>query len=84
VPSTKASLTSKEIKPDTKFATFIKVFGNPRNTTTPITPVGTAFGTLFQTFIDSYQAGKVKDLAGGLAKVDKDTDAQLKQGGGVP
>jgi multiple sugar transport system substrate-binding protein len=84
VPSTKASLTSKEIKPDPKFATFIRIFGNAKNTTTPITPVGTAFGTLFQTFIDSYQAGKVGDLVGGLKKVDKDTDAQLKQGGGVP
>jgi multiple sugar transport system substrate-binding protein len=84
VPTTKASAKSPEIKPDAHFATFIKVFNNPANTTMPITPVGSAFGTYLNNFIDSYQAGHVKDLAAGLAKVDKDTDAQLKQGGGVP
>jgi multiple sugar transport system substrate-binding protein len=82
VPTTKSSLTSKEIKPDAHFATFLKIFANPQNTTMPITPVGSAFGTLFNNFIDSYQAGHAKDLQSGLAKVDKDTDAQLKQGGG--
>jgi multiple sugar transport system substrate-binding protein len=84
VPTTKASAKSPEIKPDAHFATFIKVFNNPQNTTMPITPVGSAFGTLLNNFIDSYQAGHVKDLKSGLQKVDKDTDAQLKQGGGVP
>ena len=84
VPTTAASAGSSGLKPNKKFATFIKIFNNPQNTTMPITPVGSAFGTLLNNFIDSYQAGHVKDLAGGLAKVDKDTDAQLKQGGGVP
>jgi multiple sugar transport system substrate-binding protein len=85
VPTTKASLNSKEIKPDPHFKTFLKIFGNPKNTTFPITPVGSAFGTYFNNFIDKYQAGHVSDLAGGLKKVDKQTDAQLKQaGGGVP
>jgi len=85
VPTTKASLTSKEIKPDARFATFLKIFANPKNTTFPITPVGSAFGQYFNNFIDKYQAGHTKDLSGGLKKVDKQTDAQLKQaGGGVP
>ena len=84
VPTTKASLSSPELKADPHFATFLKVFANPHNTTAPITPVGSAFGTLFNTFIDSYQAGHVKDLKAGLTKLDKDTNAQLKQGGGVP
>jgi multiple sugar transport system substrate-binding protein len=82
VPTTKASLNSKEIKPDAHFKTFLKIFGNPNNTTFPITAVGSAFGTYFNNFIDKYQAGHVSDLAGGLKKVDKQTDAQLKQGGG--
>jgi ABC-type glycerol-3-phosphate transport system substrate-binding protein len=82
VPTTKASLTSKEIKPDKHFATFLKIFANPKNTTFPITAVGSAFGTFFNNFIDKYQAGHANDLSGGLKKVDKDTDAQLKQGGG--
>lgn len=84
VPTTRSSLKSKEIKPDKKFATFIKIFANPKNTTTPITPIGSAFGTLLNNFIDKYQAGRVKDLKAGLDKLDKDTNAQLKQGGGVP
>jgi multiple sugar transport system substrate-binding protein len=82
VPTTKASLTSKEIKPDSHFSTFLKIFANPKNTTFPITPIGSAFGTYFNNFIDKYQAGHVSDLTGGLKKVDKQTDAQLKQGGG--
>src|ERR671931_831591 len=82
VPTTKASLNSSEIKPDAHFKTFLKIFGNPKNTTFPITPIGSAFGTFFNNFIDKYQAGHVKDLSGGLKKVDKQTDAQLKQGGG--
>jgi multiple sugar transport system substrate-binding protein len=84
VPTTKASLTSPEIKPDSHFATFLKIFANPKNTTSPITPVGSEFGTLFDNFIDKYQASHAKDLNSGLKKVDKDTNAQLKQAGGVP
>ena len=37
VPTTRASLTSKEIKPDVHFATFLKIFGNPKSSTSPIT-----------------------------------------------
>jgi multiple sugar transport system substrate-binding protein len=85
VPTTKASLTSKEIKPDPHFKTFLKIFAHPKNTTTPITAVGSAFGTFFSNFIDKYQAGHASDLSGGLKKVDQQTNAQLKQaGGGVP
>jgi multiple sugar transport system substrate-binding protein len=82
VPTTKASLNSPEIKPDAHFKTFLKIFGNSKNTTFPITAVGSAFGTYFNNFIDKYQAGHASDLAGGLKKVDQQTDAQLKQGGG--
>jgi len=84
VPTTKASLTSPEIKPDKHFATFLTVFGNPQNTTMPITPIGSAFGTLLNNYIDKYQAGHGGDLTKGLQKVDKDTNAQLGQGGGIP
>jgi hypothetical protein len=35
--------------------------------------------------VTKWQAGHANDLAGGLKKVDKQIDAQLKQaGGGVP
>jgi multiple sugar transport system substrate-binding protein len=86
VPTTVASLHSKEIKPDPHFATFLKIFANPHSTTTPITAVGNQWGTLIQGFVNKWQAGKVSDLGGGLKKLDKDIDAQLAQAtaGGAP
>ena len=87
VPTTTASLTSKEIKPDPHFATFLKIFAHPKSVTSPITAVGNAYGSLIQTFTVKWQAGKEKDLQKGLKNVDKQIDAQLAQaggGGGVP
>jgi len=87
VPTTTASLSSKEIKPDPHFATFLKIFAHPKSVTSPITAVGNAYGSLVQTFTVKWQAGKEKDLQKGLKNVDKQIDAQLAQaggGGGVP
>jgi multiple sugar transport system substrate-binding protein len=88
VPSTVASSQSKELKPDPNFSTFLKIFTNPHSVTIPITSAGTQYGTLITSFTSKWQAGKVKDLKGGLAKLDKDIDAQLAQsktgGGSVP
>jgi multiple sugar transport system substrate-binding protein len=86
VPTTKASLTSKEIKPDAHFKTFLKIFPNPNSKTTPITAAGNAYGTLIQAFAVKWQAGHAGDLQSGLKKLDKQIDAQLKQAqaGGVP
>jgi multiple sugar transport system substrate-binding protein len=87
VPTTTASLSSKEIKPDPHFATFLKIFAHPKSVTSPITAVGNAYGSLIQTFTVKWQAGKEKDLQKGLKNVDKQIDAQLAQaggGGGVP
>jgi multiple sugar transport system substrate-binding protein len=86
VPTTKASLNSKEIKPDSRFKTFLKIFANPNSKTTPITAAGNAYGTLIQAFAVKWQAGHAGDLAPGLKKLDKQIDAQLKQAqaGGVP
>jgi multiple sugar transport system substrate-binding protein len=86
VPTTKASLNSKEIKPDPHFKTFLKIFANPNSKTTPITAAGNAYGTLIQAYAVKWQAGHAGDLQGGLKKLDKQIDAQLKQAqaGGVP
>jgi multiple sugar transport system substrate-binding protein len=86
VPTTKASLTSPEIKKDARFATFLKIFANPQSETSPITAAGVAYTELAATFANKWQAGKVKDLPGGLKKLDKQIDAQLAQakGPGVP
>jgi multiple sugar transport system substrate-binding protein len=86
VPTTKASLNSKEIKPDAHFKTFLQIFANPKSKTSPITAAGNAYGTLIQAFAVKWQAGHAGDLSGGLKKLDKQIDAQLKQAqaGGVP
>jgi multiple sugar transport system substrate-binding protein len=81
VPSTVSSSRSKELVPDKNFATFLKIFTNPRSQTTPITPIGADHGTTFTNFIVKWQAGKVKDLVGGLRQVDKQIDAKLEQAG---
>jgi len=82
VPSTVSSTKSKELKPDANFATFGKLFVNPKSSTIPITAIGADHLQTFQDFIAKWQAGKVKDLQGGLVEVDKQIDAKLKQAGG--
>jgi multiple sugar transport system substrate-binding protein len=77
VPTTKASLTSKELKPDKHFAAFLKIFANPHSTTTPITAVGNAWGTLVTNFTTKWQAGKISNLQDGLKTLDKQIDDQL-------
>jgi multiple sugar transport system substrate-binding protein len=86
VPTTTASLHSKEIKPDARFKTFLNIFANPNSKTSPITAAGNAYGTLIQAFAVKWQAGHAGDLKKGLQKLDKQIDAQLKQAqaGGVP
>src|SRR5439155_21117379 len=88
VPTTKASLTSPEIKPDPHFATFLKIFGNEHSSMSPIMASGNAFTNLVQNFFTKWQAGKVKNLSSGLKNLDKQLDAQVAQagggGGGVP
>jgi multiple sugar transport system substrate-binding protein len=82
VPSTRASTLSRELKPDPNFATFGKLFVNRNSTTIPITVLGADHLQTFQNFIAKWQAGKVDDLKAGLADVDKQIDAKLKQAGG--
>ena len=81
VPSTAAAARSKELKPDPNFATFTKIFTNPRSSTIPVTPLGSAHLETFTSFLAKWQAGKVKDLQAGLADVDKQIDAKMKQAG---
>jgi multiple sugar transport system substrate-binding protein len=81
VPSTVSSTKSKELKPDLNFATFGKIFTNPKSQTIPITAAGAAHLDTIQSFLAKWQSGKVKDLTGGLKDVDKQIDAKLKQAG---
>lgn len=81
VPSTRSSTKSKELKPDANFATFAKLFVNPKSSTIPITVLGADHLQTFQNFIAKWQAGKVKDLQAGLVDVDRQIEAKLKQQG---
>jgi multiple sugar transport system substrate-binding protein len=86
VPTTESSAKSADLKPDPKFETFLKIFGNENTTTTPVTASGSAYQELFNSFVDKWQAGRVDDLQAGLADIDKQIDAQLAnaQGEQVP
>jgi multiple sugar transport system substrate-binding protein len=87
VPTTSNSLHSKELTPDAHFATFLKIFANPKSGTSPILASGQAYTNLVQHFFQQYQAGSVKDLTQGLKNLAKQLDAQVAQakgGGGVP
>ena len=79
VPTTLDSLKSPLLKPLPGFQTFLDVFADPHTKTTPITRIGAANQETFQSFISKYMSGSKKDLEGGLANVDKQIDAQLKQ-----
>jgi multiple sugar transport system substrate-binding protein len=88
VPTTPASAKSKELIPDKNFATFLKIFNNPKSGTSPIMASGQSFTNLVQTFWQNWQAGSGKNLGPQLLNLDKQLDAQVKQagggGGGVP
>ena len=86
VPSTTASTHSKELTPDEHFATFLKVFANPKSSTSPIMASGVSYTNAVQSFVTKWQAGSVKNLASALKTLDGQLDAQVKQakGGGVP
>jgi multiple sugar transport system substrate-binding protein len=77
VPTTSSSAKSPGLKPDPKFATFLKIYSSPHTTTTPVTAAGSANQELFNSFTNKWQAGRVSDLAAGLKGVDKAIDAQL-------
>jgi multiple sugar transport system substrate-binding protein len=83
VPTTSEALQSPDIKPDENFNVFLEIFANPNTRTTPVTVVGSANQDLADAFLAKYQAGKVEDLEGGLANLDKQIDAQLAAAGGA-
>jgi multiple sugar transport system substrate-binding protein len=82
VPSTKASTTSKELTPDEHFATFLKIFANPKSSTSPIMASGVSYTNLVQTFTTKWQAGAISDLQSGLEQLDTQLDAQVAQAKG--
>jgi multiple sugar transport system substrate-binding protein len=86
VPSTKQSTTSSELTPDDHFATFLKIFNNPKSGTSPIMASGVSYTNLVQSFATKWQGGGVGNLPAALSDLDKQLDAQVEQakGGGAP
>ncbi|MGH3734656.1 MAG: ABC transporter substrate-binding protein [Micromonosporaceae bacterium] len=80
VPTTKDALASDKLEVDPEFQTFVDIFNHPQTATSPPSAAGPKYFELTQEFIDSYQAGKVKDLEAGLAELDGRINRALELG----
>jgi multiple sugar transport system substrate-binding protein len=80
IPTTSDALNSPDLQTEPEFKTFISIFNHPRSSTTPPSTTGNAYQEKFQEFLNSWQAGKVKDLAAGLKDVDNQINATLQLG----
>jgi multiple sugar transport system substrate-binding protein len=81
IPTTSASLADPTLQADPDFKVFLDIFANPNSSTTPPSASGPAYQETFQTFVNSWQAGKVKDLDAGLADADKKVNSVMTLGG---
>ena len=82
VPSTIPALAAaSDLANDEHFRTFVDIFKNPNTQASPASPNGGAYIVTFQTFMQSWEAGRVPDLAAGLAKTDKEINDALALGG---
>ncbi|SDO08517.1 ABC transporter substrate-binding protein [Actinacidiphila guanduensis] len=79
VPSTLAALKSPKLDPDPAFRTFIDIAQDPLSTTTPPSVNGGAYQVTLQDFGYDFESGKAKDLAAGLAGVDRQVDKDIAQ-----
>jgi multiple sugar transport system substrate-binding protein len=81
IPTTTASLADPTLQADPDFKVFLDIFANSNSSTTPPSASGPAYQETFQTFLTSWQAGKVKDLEAGLADSDKKINTVMTLGG---
>jgi multiple sugar transport system substrate-binding protein len=80
VPTTYPSLKDPALSSNPGFATFLRIFANPHSGYKQITPIGTADGDLFSSFIDKYLAGNVSNLQAGLQGVANQINKQSQLG----
>jgi multiple sugar transport system substrate-binding protein len=80
LPSTKRGLASPLLTSDPHFAVFLDIYRHPRSRTTPVGASSSAYLDLFTEFVLRWQAGQVPDLFSGLRELDRQIDAQLKDG----
>jgi multiple sugar transport system substrate-binding protein len=81
IPTTTASLADPGLQVDPDFKVFLDIFANQNSSTTPPSASGPAYQETFQTFLTSWQAGKVKNLDAGLADADKKVNSVMTLGG---
>jgi multiple sugar transport system substrate-binding protein len=81
IPTTTASLADPTLQADPDFKVFLDIFANANSSTTPPSASGPAYQETFQTFLNSWQAGKVKNLDAGLADADKKVNSVMTLGG---
>jgi multiple sugar transport system substrate-binding protein len=77
VPTTKAALTSPDLKLPSQFQTFLDIAKSSHVVSLPNTVIGSANQTTMDTYWQSYQAGGGSGLDAGLKKVDEDINNAL-------
>lgn len=78
VPTVHDAITSPDLEVSDQFATFLDIFEHPGSSTTPPSPIGPEYQTIFGTHTQQWQAGKVDDLAAMLTQVDDEIDAAVQ------
>src|SRR5262249_31022320 len=81
VPTTTDALASPDLQLEPEFKTFIDIFNNPKSSTTPPSSTGPGYQEKFQDFLNTYQAGQVRDRAAGLKGVDDQINQLIQLGG---
>jgi multiple sugar transport system substrate-binding protein len=79
VPTITSALSDPVLRSNARFATFLKIFSNPHTQTDPITAIGSANQTLFQTFQSRWEDGSISPsgLEAALKGLDAQIDAQV-------
>jgi multiple sugar transport system substrate-binding protein len=80
VPTTFESLKDPKLVNDPHFKPFLAIFANPQSGFKQLTPVGSTDQSLWNNFIDSWEAGKVPNLQSGLQGVASQIDQQTSLG----
>jgi multiple sugar transport system substrate-binding protein len=80
VPTTNAGLTSSKLDLGPNGGPFVSALTNPHSSFPTILDAGPVYFDVITDFIQRWQAGKIKDLASGLAKLDRTIDQLVAQG----
>jgi multiple sugar transport system substrate-binding protein len=79
VPTIKSALSDPVLTSNPQFDTFLKIFANPHTQSDPITAIGNANQTMFQTFQSKWEDGSIppSGLQAALKGLDAQIDAQV-------